>query len=292
MTSSWMLVSGFFFAAAGVFVKLGSQWYDAAELAFYRSLFSFFAVAAVVVARGGGGQLWPGPSIGMHVIRGTMGAVGLLGYFHAMAKLPLATAQTLNYTSPLFLAIATTLVMGERFSKGLIAAVLLGFGGIAILLQPSFASGQEAPALIGLFSGAFASWAYLAVRSLGRAGEPDWRIVLWFGIVATVLCAAFQLATSTFHPIRWDNAWPIIGVGVTGTLAQFAMTRAYSAGNTLVSGALSYSTIVYATLFTIVIWDETLSPLAWAGMVIIVASGLLALYAEKKEDQKEAGFES
>ena len=70
-----MLVSGFFFAAAGVFVKLGTQWYDAAELAFYRSLFSFFAVAVVVIARGGGGQLWPGPSIGMHVIRGTMGAL-------------------------------------------------------------------------------------------------------------------------------------------------------------------------------------------------------------------------
>ena len=58
------------------------------------------------------------------------------------------------------------------------------------------------------------------------------------------------------------------------------------------SGALSYSTIVYATIFTVVIWDEKLSPLAWIGMVVIVASGLLALRAEKKELQKEAGFES
>lgn len=290
MTSSWMLVSGFLFAASGVFIKLGAQWFDAAEMAFYRSLLTFLSVLAVIAVRGG--NPWPGPAIGTHLVRGTMGAISLVGYFYAMTMLPLATAQTLNYTSPLFLAIATTLVMGERFSRTLLAAVLLGFVGIAILLRPSFATGQEAPALIGLFSGAFASWAYLAVRSLGRAGEPDWRIVLWFGLVASVLSAGWQLATSTFHPVGWDNAWIIVGVGVTGTLAQLAMTRAYSAGNTLVSGALSYSTIVYATIFTIVIWDEKLSPLAWIGMAIIVASGLLALYSEKKEDQKEAGFES
>lgn len=290
MTSSWMLVSGFLFAASGVFIKLGAQWFDAAEMAFYRSLLTFLSVLAVIAVRGG--NPWPGPAIGTHLVRGTMGAISLVGYFYAMTMLPLATAQTLNYTSPLFLAIATTLVMGERFSRTLLAAVLLGFVGIAILLRPSFATGQEAPALIGLFSGAFASWAYLAVRSLGRAGEPDWRIVLWFGLVASVLSAGWQLATSTFHPVGWDNAWIIAGVGVTGTLAQLAMTRAYSAGNTLVSGALSYSTIVYATIFTIVIWDEKLSPLAWIGMAIIVASGLLALYSEKKEDQKEAGFES
>jgi drug/metabolite transporter (DMT)-like permease len=290
MTSSWMLVSGFLFAASGVFIKFGAQWFDAAEMAFYRSVFTLMTVTALIAVRGG--NPWPGPAIGTHLIRGTMGAISLVGYFYAMTKLPLATAQTLNYTSPLFLAIATTLVMGERFSKGLIAAVLLGFAGIAILLRPSFASGQEAPALIGLFSGAFASWAYLAVRSLGRSGEPDWRIVLWFGLVATVLCAGWQLMTSTFHALRWENAWIVLGVGLTGTLAQFAMTRAYSAGNTLVSGALSYSTIVYATIFTVVIWDEKLPPLSWIGMVIVVASGLLALRAEKKEDQKEAGFES
>ena len=290
MTSSWMLVSGFLFAAAGVFIKLGAEWFDAAEMAFYRSLFTFAAVAVVIAVRGG--NLWPGPTLGTHLVRGTMGAISLMGYFYAMTKLPLATAQTLNYTSPLFLAIATTLVMGEKFKPALIVAVLVGFAGIAILLRPSFGTGQEAAALIGLFSGAFASWAYLSVRTLGRAGEPDWRIVAWFGITASVLCAAGQLATSTFHAVNAANWWVIAGVGVTGTLAQLAMTRAYSTGNTLVSGALSYSTIVYATIFMVVIWDEKLSPLSWAGMVIIVASGLLALYAEKQEDQKEAGFES
>ena len=227
-----------------------------------------------------------------HLVRGTVGAISLIGYFYAIAHLPLSTAQTLNYTSPLFLAIATTVVMGERFTGRLVAAIVLGFAGVALLLQPNFDKGQSTPALFGLLSGIFAAWAYLAVRTLGRLGEPDWRVVFWFGALGTILSAVWQFTTSTFHPIRWDNAWLIVGIGVTGTLAQLAMTRAYRTGNTLVVGSLSYSTIVFATVFTIALWDEKLSALSWLGMAVIVASGLVAMREERKEGAKEGGFES
>jgi len=289
MTSSWMLVAGFLFAAMGVFIKLGAAHFDAAELALYRSLFTLLAVAGVVLARG---DTVRSAHIGMHLMRSLLGAVSLIGYFYAITRLPLATAQTLNYTSPLFLAIATTVVLGERFSGWLLFAIALGFGGVAMLLQPTFAAGQEGPAMIGLLSGVTASWAYLSVRALGRLGEPDWRVVFWFGAVGTVLCLGWQALTGTFHPITWSNAWILAGVGLTGTVAQFAMTRAYRLGNTLVASALSYSTIVFAAVFTFAVWGDTLSALAWAGMVVIVASGLVAMRVEKKDQVKEAGFES
>jgi drug/metabolite transporter (DMT)-like permease len=130
------------------------------------------------------------------------------------------------------------------------------------------------------------------VRTLGRLGEPDWRVVFWFGVVASILCAAWQLATSTFHPVRLDNAWILAGLGTCGTLAQLAMTRAYRTGNTLVVGAFSYSTIVFATAATILLWHERLTPLEWAGMATIVASGIIAMRVEKKEQVEEAGFEN
>jgi len=289
MTSSWMLVAGFLFAVMGVFIKMGADHFSAAELALYRSLFSLLAVAGVVAVRGGTVR---SAHMGMHLVRGIVGAVSLIGYFYAITRLPLATAQTLNYTSPLFLAIATTVVLGERFSGWLVFAIALGFGGVAMLLQPTFAAGQEGPALVGLFSGVFAAWAYLSVRTLGRLGEPDWRVVFWFGAVGAVLGLAWQALTGPFHPITGGNWWILAGVGVTGTLAQLAMTRAYRTGNTLVASALSYSTIVFATIFTYAVWGDELSPLVWAGMVVIVASGLVAMRVEKKEQVEEAGFES
>lgn len=289
MTASWMLVAGFLFAAMGVFVKYGAEHFGAAELAFYRSVFTLVAAFAFIgMARGTIRSQY----LGTHLVRGIVGAASLIGYFYAIMQLPLATAQTLNYTSPLFLAIATTVVLGERFSLWLVVAILVGFAGVAMLLQPNFQEGKEGAAMVGLFSGVLAAWAYLSVRTLGRLGEPDWRVVFWFGLSATVVCAVWQLTTSTFHAVTWENGWTLLGIGACGTTAQLAMTRAYRTGNTLVVGSFSYSTIVFATIFTIVLWDEGLTPLEWAGMAVIVASGLIAMRVEQQEQVREAGFES
>jgi drug/metabolite transporter (DMT)-like permease len=289
MTSSWMLVAGFMFAAMGVFVKMGAEYFGAAELAFYRSLATLVAAFAFITAQRGTVK---SAFIGMHLMRGLVGAISLVGYFYAITRLPLATAQTLNYTSPIFLAIATTVVLGERFSLWLLAAFGLGFAGVAMLLQPNFEEGKEGAALVGLFSGVLAAWAYLSVRTLGRLGEPDWRVLFWFGTVATLVCAGWQAGTSTFHSVTAGNWWMLLAIGVCGTGAQLAMTRAYRTGHTLVVGALSYSTIVFATAFTYVLWDERLEALEWAGMAVIIASGMLAMRVEKKEAVEEAGFES
>ncbi len=289
MTSSWMLVAGFFFAAMALFVKLGGAHFEAIELGFYRSLGTLVFMGAFVAAKRE--RVW-NPHMGTHLLRSLAGTFGIITYFYGIANLPLATATTLNYTSPLFLAVATTIVLGEKFSRWLLAAIVLGFAGVAMLLQPTFAGGKEGPAMVGLFSGLLASWAYLGVRTLSRHGEPEWRILFWFGVFGTVGCASWQFAFSTFHPVSWDNVWILLGIGVLGTLAQLAMTRAYRTGNTLVVGSLSYSTIVFSTLFMVTFWDDRLSLAGWAGIVVIVASGLIALRVEKKEHVEEAGFES
>jgi drug/metabolite transporter (DMT)-like permease len=136
--------------------------------------------------------------------------------------------------------------------------------------------------VIGLLSGAIAAWAYVSVRTLARAGEPDSRIVFWFGLVGTVGCGVWQVAFATLHPITYENGWLLLGVGVSATLAQLAMTRAYRLGNTLVVSALSYSNLVFGAVFTYAIWQQDLAPFEWLGMAVIIVSGLLAMKAERK----------
>jgi len=284
-----MIVAGFFFAAMGMFVKFGAGEFDAAEMAFYRSFVGLFFIGALVLARKGTLRT---QHLGGHVVRSVVGSISLIGYFYAMSKLPLATAQTLNYTSPIFLALALVVVLGEKFSWWLIAAIGVGFGGVALLLQPTMQSGREAAALIGLFSGVFSAWAYLSVRTLGKLGEPDYRVVFWFTLIGSLICSGWQLATSSFHPVRWGNLWIVIGIGFCGTAAQLAMTRAYRTGNTLVVGALSYSTLVFGAVATFAVWNERLAPIELAGIAVIIASGIMAMRVEKKEAVEEAGFES
>lgn len=284
-----MLVAGLGFATMALFVKAGSAHFGAAELAFYRSLVTMLVAFGVLMATG---RSVKSEHLGSHAIRGIMGGISLIGYFYAISQLPVATAQTLNYTSPLFLAIATVVVLGEKFSTWLIVAILLGFGGVALLLQPTFAEGKSGPAMIGLFSGVLAAWAYLAVRTLGKLGEPDWRVLFYFGATATILCGGWQLVTSHFSAVTWDNAWILLAIGACGTGAQLAMTRAYRTGNTLVCGSLSYSTLVFGALLAFVFRGEALGTLELVGMGVIIASGVLAMRVEKKEQVEEAGFES
>jgi len=288
-----MLVAGFLFSTMAVFVKLGSAHFGAAEMALYRSLFSLFLVLGIVAVHRDREATLRTQYAGAHVIRGFIGSISLIAYFYAITRLPVATAQTLNYTSPIFLAIATTVVLRERFSAWLLVAIVLGFSGVAILLQPTFARGSEGPAAIGLFSGVFAAWAYLSVRTLGRLGEPDWRVLFFFGLVGTLMCGSWQLITDgTFHRPTATGAALLAALGLCGTLAQLAMTRAYRTGNTLVVGAFSYSTVFFSTIFTLLVWGEGVGVVEIAGMAVIAASGVMAMRVEKKEQVEEAGFES
>jgi len=81
-----------------------------------------------------------------------------------------------------------------------------------------------------------------------------------------------------FHALSWQTLPILLGLGATATLAQLAMTRAYRTGKTLVVGSLAYSTVIFASLFGILLWDEWLSLLSWIGIGLIVTSGALSAF--------------
>lgn len=279
MTSSWMLIAGALFATMGTFAKLLGTKFSGAELSLYRSL------AGLVIV--GGFILWKRSSVLTpfwrgHFWRGTTGTVSLIGYFYAMTKLPLATAIMLNYTSPIFLTILSHVLLKEKLSHRLVFAIALGFIGVALLLRPTFEGENAYAGFIGLASGFFAACAYLNVKKLGDAGEPEWRVVFYFAVAGTIGSAIFQtLVAGSFQAINAPNIPYLLGLGIAATAAQLAMTRAYHRGNTLVVGAFAYSTVIFASLAGIFIFNELLPPIAWVGMAIIVASGLLAKRADR-----------
>ncbi|MBC7946122.1 MAG: DMT family transporter [Burkholderiales bacterium] len=267
-----MLVAGLLFAVMGVFVKLGSAHFSSAELVFYRSFISLILIVGLMRARG---LLAATPHRKMHVLRGLSGFLSLMLYFHAISLLPLASAVTLNYTSPLFLALFTV-VMRERPQWPLLAAIVVGFLGVGLLLRPAIDRELLTGGLFGLASGFFAGIAYLNVRQLGELGEPEWRIVFYFTLISTIGAGIWMLVHE-FHAVDRHSLLLLLGVGSSATIAQLAMTRAYRTGNTLVVGALAYSTVLFATLFGIMLWQEMLPPLGLAGAILIVLSGIVAV---------------
>lgn len=271
--SLWMLVASLCFACMGVCVKLASSAFSSAELVFYRGLIATLLLFAFVRWRG-----WPlaTPHWKRHVERGAFGFISLLLYFYAIAALPLATAVTLNYTSPLFLALLLVLLAGERLRPRLIVALCVGFAGVFLLLRPTFDQDHLIAGLVGLASGATSGLAYFNVRRLGVLGEPEWRTVFYFSLIATLCGLPWVLANLPLHDMDARGAALLLGIGGFGAAAQLAMTRAYRFGRTMVAASLAYSTVVFSSLFGVALWHDVLSGMSWLAIALIVCSGLMA----------------
>jgi len=276
MQSLWMLVSALLFALMAACVKLASAHYGTAELVLFRSLIGvvgLFAYARIA------GQSLATDVAGMHLRRSAVGVGALALWFYALSELPLGTAMTLNFSSPLFsttFVIAAAIAAGRRVPWILACCVGAGFAGVILILRPSFSAGQELAALVGLLSGFLSAVAYWHVRELGRIGEPEWRTVFYFSLCGSALGLLGALPQGLTREHTLEGFLTLLAVGVCATLAQLAMTRAYGRGRTVLTANLQFSAIVFAALLGMVLFSERVADTGWLGIGIIIASCVVA----------------
>jgi S-adenosylmethionine uptake transporter len=280
MQALWMLLASFFFATMGVCVKYASDHFNSFEIVCYRGLFGVIFIYGLTRIRGV--SLRTRLPM-MHFWRSVVGVIALTAWFYAIAALPLATAMTLNYMSSVW--IATFLLGGAilmqknqmpvRHQGPLFLTVLVGFAGVAMMLRPSFNPDQMLGALVGLFSGIFAAFAYLQVAALSRAGEPESRTVFYFSIGA-VLAGALGMLLTGVSAWHWPSALWLLPIGLFAVLGQLCMTRAYSRGATMVVANLQYSGIVFAGIYSLTLFGDQLPLMGWLGMGLIIFSGITA----------------
>ena len=273
-----MLVAAVGFAIMGTLVKIGAAKFSSAEMVFYRSIFGLIFIYIYIFAK----KLpLKTPVMAKQMSRALVGFASLVLFFYAIAKLPLATAITLNYTSPLFLAAFMPLLLKERPKKGLYGAILLGFIGVVLLLQPTFSGKDSLAGALGLLSGIGAAVAYIHVKQLGNVQEPDWRTVFYFTLICTIGSGAWML-WQHFTSVSWQDLPLLLGLGLSATIAQLALTRAYRTGNTLTVASLAYVTVVLASLFGVVLWQEQLSVSEWFAIGLIILSGIISVNTTAK----------
>ena len=287
MQSLWMLLSALLFASMGVCVKVASAWFTSAELVFWRGVIGMVVLAAL--ARRQGVTLktqYPG----MHAWRSTIGVASLGAWFYAIAHLPLATAMTLNYMSSVWIAaflVGGTLIMWRPGTSGpgllaqgpLVLTVLAGFAGVVLMLRPTLGDQQMFAGLVGLLSGLSAAFAYMQVMALSRLGEPEARTVFYFAMGSAIAGGLATLLTG-FSPWNWQGAIWLLPIALLAAGGQLCMTRAYATAKTslgtLVVANLQYSGIVFAAIYSVVLFGDVIPLLGWLGMVLIVGSGIAA----------------
>ncbi len=274
-----MILGSFFFATMAVGVKVASTSFNTFELVFYRGVVSVLFIALVLHARG---TPLKTPVPMMHAWRSVIGVLSLGSWFYAIAHLPLATAMTLNYMSGVWVAafiVGGAMLYGRAERQGpLMATVLAGFAGVVMMLRPTIEQNQLFAGLIGLLSGLGAALAYMQVTALGKAGEPEGRTVFYFSLGSAVcgLAGIAWTGMSSWSSVSWQAIAWLVPIGILASLGQWCMTRAYSRGSTLLVANLQYSGIVFGAFYSLLLLGDSIPLIGWAGMALIVASGLAA----------------
>ena len=289
-----MVLGAFLFATMSVVVKIASAWFNSGEMVLGRGLIGI--VFVWLLARNRGVSMatrYPG----MHAWRSTIGVVSLGAWFYAIAHMPLATAVTLNYMSSVW--IAAFLVGGALLAwvpvpgrdgrierpplQGTLAlTVLAGFVGVVLMLKPTVSGSDGFAGMLGLLSGLTAAFAYMQVVALSRIGEPELRTVFYFA-VGSAVAGAFATAATGFsggNSWTWQHALWLLPIGLLAALGQLCMTRAYATAKTeagtLVVANLQYSGIIFAAFYGVVLFDDRIDAVGWAGMALIIVSGIAA----------------
>ena len=274
-----MVVASLLFATMGVGVKIAASSFNITELVFYRGLVSVVFTALLLRAQGTPLRT-PVPM--MHAWRTLVGTLSLGAWFYAIAYLPLATAMTLNYMSSVWIAafiVGGGLLYGNLPRQGpLLATVLAGFAGVVLTLRPTLDQNQLFAGVIGLLSGIGAALAYMQVTALGRLGEPAGRTVFYFAL-GSLAAGAVGIAFTGFtpwHRVTWQAAAWLVPIGMLASLGQWCMTKAYIGGSTLVAANLQYSGIVFASVYSVLLFGDKIPFIGWLGIAVIVASGIAA----------------
>ena len=268
----WIIVATFFFSLMGSFVKLGATHFSSVELVFYRSFISLlFLLIYIVISQ----KEIKTPHLRKQIDRGVVGFLSLAFFFYAIAHLNLGSAMTLNYTSPIFLGFFLPLISHQKIKKSILLCTITGFIGTLFILDPHGEWQSWFAGLIGLISGIGAALAYIHVIQLSKLNEPDWRTVFYFTLVST-LGSGLWISFTDYQRLIWDDVWILIPLGLSATIAQIAMTRAYRLGNSLVIGALSYLTIVFSGVISLLYFNETIRMEDVLGAILIIASGAIA----------------
>jgi drug/metabolite transporter (DMT)-like permease len=190
------------------------------------------------------------------------GLAAMILYFSALGLIPIGQAVTLQYTNPLFVALLSGFFLSERVHPQVWALAMVSFLGI------------EKDALFALGSGFFAGVAYLYVRRL-KATEEALSIVFWFAafsVVATALPAIPSIAYVISDPILM---LALVGIGVGAGAGQVGLTYAFHRANAAWVSAFSYLTVIVATAYGYLLFDEILDTRDIIGGIMIICSGII-----------------
>ncbi len=280
---AWMMLGGVFFVAVtGIVRHLGSDM-SPMQAAFIRYVFGVVLLAPVFLRLGRGAWIFSrgafaGRRLGLHALRGAVHGLGVMLWFYAMARIPIAEVTALGFTAPIFTTLGAALLLGERLHARRIGAVLLGFAGALIILRPGFEVIDQG-ALAQLTAAPLFAVSFLIAKKLTET-ESSASIVAHMSIFVTL--ALLPAALLNWRTPTWEELGWLFATALLATLGHYAITQALRATQVTVTQPISFLQLVWATLLGYYVFAENPDIWVWIGGGVIVASATYIAHRESR----------
>lgn len=248
------------------------------EIVFYRGAIALVLLVVWAAIRGRLFTLHQTARPWSHFGRSLFGNIGLLLVIWSFALLPMADATATLFASSMIVTILSATILKEHVGPWRWGAVIVGFSGILMIVQPTHAMMHNPAALVPLgaaFSGALVQ---IYLRDLGRS-EDSLTTVFYFLLLGLLVGGVYMPFGGQF--LTGETWLPMIALAVCGLVSLIVKTYAYSLAEASLLSPFQYTAILWATLFGWLFWGDVPTLTVTAGAAIIIASNLVILWRER-----------
>jgi drug/metabolite transporter (DMT)-like permease len=281
---------GLLYMASAVFcltvLDAGVKWltddYSPFQIAFLRYAVGLLFAIGIATQAGGLGTLKT-MRPGGHALRSVFNIGTMLTFYYALAILPLADTMAITYAGPLFMTLLSVLLLKEKVGPRRWAAVIIGFVGVLVILQPS-GTGFNWAAVLALSSAFLYALTLITSRQLS-ATESSHTILFYYSVGVLIVTGA-TMPWLWVTP-GWNDLWVFLLVGVSGSVGQFCLNQAFRYSEVSLLAPIDYTGLVWAILFGWALWSQLPSITVITGSLIVVGSTLYIVNRERKKHAAE-----
>lgn len=268
----------FMFTVMNMFAKMLAVNHSVIEIAFYRNLIACIPFLIMIFVFGRREILVIRTKPSLVGIRAVIGTISLVTTFAAYSLMPMADTTALLFTASLFIPVLGVIFLKESVGPYRWAAVAIGFIGVVIMSHPS-GEVYTLGILVALFAALLHATLQIILRYLSSFESPE--TISFYFFVIGVFLTALPLPFIAVKPTMAEVPL-LIGVGLSGAGAQWLLSIAFRNARAAIVTVFNYSSIVWATLFGWMIWNEWPLPAVMAGGAIVIASNILMIWRESR----------
>ena len=278
-----MLLAIFVFSLMDASIKWLGSHYTPMQVAFFRGAFSLPLVCLWFFSRGRVSDLKT-QRFRWHLLRGLISIIFLSAAVIGLRELNIVTVYAVFFLAPMIIAILSVFLLNEQIGWHRWSAILIGFLGVIVALDPSATSFLGLGVIACLVSVLGYSYNVILMKQL-TSTESTFALIFYLLVVLTV--GSGVLAIFDWNPLQWHH-WPyFLVLGLTGAIGQLFLTAAFQRAPASVLSPLEYTALIWGALLGYWLWNEEPSANTYFGALLIILSGLYMMYRESLQRDAE-----